>query len=94
MLNRINIYNFVLVLLLVFSKLGALKVWLDGHPDLHPLPGLGDHQHSDGSLAAVESELLVLQLLELHTRRLATSSSLEPGEDRSNLVLTDLLHVT
>merc|ERR1719471_2277110 len=42
----------------------------------------------------LQSQLLVLQLLELHTRRLATSSSLEPGEDRSNLVLTDLLHVT
>merc|ERR1712045_101597 len=39
-------------------------------------------------------ELLVLQLLELHTAGLASGSRLQPGEDRSNLVLTGLLHPT
>merc|ERR1712045_343494 len=39
-------------------------------------------------------ELLVLQLLELHTAGLASGSGLQPGEDRSNLVLTGLLHPT
>merc|ERR1711884_355005 len=39
-------------------------------------------------------ELLVLQLLELHTAGLASGSRLQPGEDGSNLVLTGLLHPT
>merc|ERR1712079_696756 len=39
-------------------------------------------------------ELLVLQLLELHTAGLASGSGLQPGEDGSNLVLTLLLHPT
>merc|ERR1719270_322300 len=59
--------NLVLVLLLVLSKLRALEVGLYGQPDLHPLPGLGDHVHPDGSLTGVQSKLLVLELLELHS---------------------------
>merc|ERR1711963_249914 len=59
--------NLVLVLLLVLSKLRALEVGLDGQPDLHPLPGLGNHVHPDGSLTGVQSKLLVLELLELHS---------------------------
>merc|ERR1712242_70051 len=39
-------------------------------------------------------ELLVLQLLELHTAGLASGSGLQPGEHGSNLVLTGLLHPT
>merc|ERR1712073_284192 len=39
-------------------------------------------------------ELLVLQLLELHTAGLASGSGLQPGEDGSDLVLTLLLHPT
>merc|ERR1712198_483101 len=85
--------NLVLVLLLVLSKLGALEVGLDGQPDLHPLRGLGHQCIPDGSLATVEGKLLVLEFLELHSRGLSSSSRLEPGKDRSNLVLTDLLHV-
>merc|ERR1719412_3519806 len=84
--------NLVLVLLLVLAKLGAFEVGFDGQPDLHPLPGLGDHHGLDGSLAGVQGELLVLQLLELHTAGLASGSGLQPGEDGSNLVLTGLLH--
>merc|ERR1712012_148394 len=59
--------DLVLVLLLVLAKLGALEVGLDGQPDLHPQPGLGDHVGSDGALTSVESKLLILQLLELHS---------------------------
>merc|ERR1719210_1693139 len=59
--------NLVLVLLLVLAKLGALEVGLDGQPDLHPQPGLGNHHGLDGSLTGVQSKLLVLELLELHS---------------------------
>ena len=38
------------------------------------------------------TKLLVLELLELHPRSLSTSSCLQPGENRANLVLTLLLH--
>merc|ERR1719412_4826 len=86
--------DLVLVLLLVLPELGALEVRLDGQPQLHPEPGLGDHHGLDGPLAGVQGELLVLQLLELHTAGLASGSGLQPGEDRSNLVLTGLLHPT
>ena len=86
--------DLVLVLLLVLPELGALQVGLDGQPDLHPEPGLGNHVGLDGTLARVESQLLVLQLLELHTRGLASSSGLQPGQNASNSVLTDLLHLT
>merc|ERR1719412_461985 len=86
--------DLVLVLLLVLPELGALEVGLDGQPQLHPEPGLGDHHGLDGPLAGVQGELLVLQLLELHTAGLASGSGLQPGEDRSNLVLTGLLHPT
>merc|ERR1719412_1956797 len=84
--------DLVLVLLLVLPELGALEVGLDGQPQLHPEPGLGDHHGLDGPLAGVQSKLLILQLLELHTAGLASGSGLQPGEDRSNLVLTLLLH--
>ena len=86
--------DLVLVLLLVLSELGALQVGLDGQPDLHPLPGLGDHEHADGSLAGVQGQLLVLQLLELHPGGLASGSGLQPGQDAADFVLTDLLHLT
>merc|ERR1719232_559973 len=59
--------NLVLILLLVLAKLGALEVGLDGQPDLHPQPGLCNHHGLDGSLAGVQSKLLVLELLELHS---------------------------
>merc|ERR1719297_645190 len=84
--------DLVLVLLLVLAELGALEVGLDCKPQLHPEPGLGDHHGLDGPLAGVQGELLVLQLLELHTAGLASGSGLQPGEDGSNLVLTGLLH--
>merc|ERR1719232_1479942 len=59
--------NLVLVLLLVLAKLGTLEVGLDGQPELHPQPGLGNHHGLDCSLAGVKSKLLVLELLELHS---------------------------
>merc|ERR1711963_1052256 len=86
--------DLVLVLLLVLAELSALEVGLDGQPDLHPEPGLGNHEGLDGALAGVESQLLVLQLLELHPGGLASGSGLQPGEDSTNPVLTDLLHLT
>merc|ERR1719245_1428212 len=86
--------NLVLVLLLVLSKLGALEVGLDGQPDLHPLPGLGQHEGTDGTLAGVQSQLLVLKLLELHTGGFTSGSSLQPGKDGTDLVLTGLFHPT
>ena len=88
----LSLSNLVLVLLLVLAKLSALEGGLDGQPDLHPLPCLGHHHSFDGALARVQGQLLVLELLELHPGGLATSSRLKPGEDASNLVLTDLLH--
>merc|ERR1712079_76813 len=59
-----------------------------------PEPGLGSHHVPDGSLAGIQSHLLVLQLLESHTASLASGSRLQPGEHGSNLVLTELLHLT
>jgi len=88
----LSLGDLVLVLLLVLGELGALEVGLDEQPDLHPLPGLGDHHGTESTLASVEGELLVLQLLELHPGRLAASASLQPGKDGANLVLTLLLH--
>merc|ERR1719175_266699 len=84
--------NLVLVLLLELAKLGALEVGLDGKPELEPEPGLGHHVGTDGALASVQGHLLVLQLLELHPGGLATGTGLQPGKDRSNLVLALLLH--
>merc|ERR1719443_2295369 len=86
--------NLVLVFLLVLSKLGALEVGLDGKPDLHPQPGLGNHHGSDGSLASIQGHLLVLELLESHSGCLASSSGLQPGKNISDLVLTELFHLT
>merc|ERR1719288_635827 len=86
--------NLVLVFLLVLSKLGALEVGLDGQPDLHPQPGLGNHHGSDGSLASIQGHLLVLELLESHSGGLASSSRLQPGKNVSDLVLTELFHLT
>ena len=40
------------------------------------------------------SDNLILQLLELHPGGLASGSGLEPGQDRTDSVLTDLLHLT
>merc|ERR1712079_903749 len=59
-----------------------------------PEPGLGSHHVPDGSLAGIQSHLLVLQLLESHSAGLAPGSGLQPGEDGPNLVLTELLHLT
>merc|ERR1719175_405208 len=84
--------NLVLVLLLELAKLGALEVGLDGKPELEPEPGLGHHVGTDGALAGGQGHLLVLQLLELHPGGLATGTGLQPGKDRSNLVLALLLH--
>merc|ERR1719495_2677631 len=81
-----------LVLLLELAELGALEVGLDGQPQLEPEPGLGHHVGPDGTLAGVQGHLLVLQLLELHPGSLATSTSLKPGKDGADLVLTLLLH--
>merc|ERR1711963_204247 len=90
----ISLSNLVLVLLLELAKLGALESGLDGEPDLHPEPGLGNHVHSDGSLAGIQSHLLVLKLLESHSGGLTSGTRLEPGKDGTNSVLTDLLHLT
>merc|ERR1719297_450378 len=89
-----SLANVVLILLLELAKLGALEVGLDGQPDLGPEPGLGSHVHADSTLAGVQSQLLVLELLELHPGGLASGSGLEPGENGSNLVLTELLHLS
>merc|ERR1719153_780072 len=88
----LSLGDLVLILLLVLGELGALEVGFDEKPDLHPLPGLGDHHGTESTLASVEGELLVLQLLELHPGRLAASASLQPGKDGTDLVLTLLLH--
>merc|ERR1719188_536278 len=87
-------FNLVLILLLELSKLGALEVGLDGQPDLHPQPGLGNHHGSDSSLASVQGHLLVLELLESHSGGLASSSRLQPGKNVSDLVPTELFHLT
>merc|ERR1719494_1410563 len=84
--------DLVLVLLLELAELGALEVGLDGQPQLEPEPGLGHHVGPDGALAGVQGHLLVLQLLELHPGSLTASTSLQPGEDGADLVLTLLLH--
>merc|ERR1719278_1074286 len=84
--------NLVLILLLELSELAAPKVGLDGEPKLEPEPGLSHHVGADGTLARVEGELLVLQLLELHPGGLSTSTRLQPGKDRADLVLTLLRH--
>merc|ERR1719402_69796 len=88
----ISLGNLVLVLLLELAELGALEVGLDGKPQLEPQPGLGHHVGTDGTLAGVQGHLLVLQLLELHPSSLASGTGLQPGKDRSNLVLTLLFH--
>merc|ERR1712107_671878 len=84
--------NLFFILSLVLAELGALKVGLNGHPDLPPQPGLANVVVSDCSLAAVESKLLILELLELHTGSLASGSSLQPGKNLTNSVLSHLLH--
>merc|ERR1719443_2768755 len=87
-------FNLVLILLLELAKLCTLEVGLDGKPDLHPQPGLGNHHGSDGSLASVQGHRLVLELLESHSGGLASSSGLQPGKNISDLVLTELFHLT
>merc|ERR1719402_512883 len=86
--------DLVFELLLVLAELGALEVGLDGLPNLSPLPGFGDRTGSDGALAAVKGQFLLLELLEHKTRLFTTSSSLKPRKNRSNLVFTNLLHET
>ena len=68
------------------------KPYLNEHPDLEPLPGLGQQVGTESSLAAVQGQFLVLELLELHPGGLATGTGLKPGKDRANLVLALLLH--
>merc|ERR1719394_116686 len=84
--------DLVLVLLLELAELRALEVGLDGQPQLEPEPGLGHHVGPDSALAGIQGHLLVLQLLELHPGSLTASTSLQPGEDGADLVLTLLLH--
>merc|ERR1719362_2219543 len=90
----LSLSNLVLVLLLVLAELSALEGGLDSQPDLHPLPCLGNHHGLDGTLARVQGQLLVLQLLELHPGGLASGSGLQPGQHTADLVLTDLLHLS
>ena len=48
--------------LLSSCVVNSLLVYLfHQEPDLHPEPGLGDHQVADRSLATVEGELLILK---------------------------------
>merc|ERR1712203_544498 len=86
--------NLLLIHGLKLSKLGTLEVGLDSHPDLPPQPGLTNVVVSDGSLAAVQGKLLILQLLELHSGGLTSGTRLQPGKNRTNSVLTDLFHYT
>merc|ERR1712076_162451 len=88
----LSLGDLVLVLLLELSELAAPEVGLDGEPQLEPQPGLGHHVGADGALARVESELLVLELLELHPGGLSTGARLQPGKDGADLVLALLLH--
>ena len=86
-----------------------LEVGFDQHPDLQPLPGLGEQIGTQGSLARVQRQFLssakmslsgvmtsdanlILQFLELHPGGLASGTSLKPGEDGADLVLSLLLH--
>ena len=46
----------------------------------------------DGALAGVQGQLLVLQLLELHSGGLAPGAGLQPGQHGADLVLALLLH--
>ena len=61
--------DLVLVLLLVLTELGALEAGLDGQPELHPLPGLGDHHGAEGALTGVQSQLLVLYSKSVQNRQ-------------------------
>merc|ERR1719334_57170 len=88
----LSLSNLVLVLLFVLGELSAFEVGLNGQPDLHPLPSLGDHHCTQSSLAGVKCQLLVHQFLELHPGCLSTGTSLKPGQDGSNLVFPLLLH--
>merc|ERR1712076_110014 len=84
--------DLVLVLFLELSELAAPEVGLDGQPQLEPQPGLRHHVGADCALARVESELLVLELRELHPGGLSTGARLQPGKDGADLVLALLLH--
>ena len=42
------------------------ELYLDAHPDLEPLPGLGQQEGTNSSLASVQGQFLVLKFLELH----------------------------
>ena len=86
--------NFLLILGLVLSKLGSLKVGLDGQPQLPPQPGLTNVVVPNGALEAIEGQLLVLHLLEHQPGSFSSCLRLQPGQNGSNPVLTDFLHVT
>merc|ERR1719477_191024 len=70
--------NLVFIFFLVFSKLGTFQIWLNCQPDLEPLPCLGEQHSPNSSLAAIKCKFLILQLLELHARCLASCTSLKP----------------
>merc|ERR1712223_1664222 len=55
--------NLLFILSLVLSKLGTFEVRLDGQPQLPPEPSLTNVVVTNGSLEAVKSQFLILQLL-------------------------------
>merc|ERR1712223_1714772 len=55
--------NLLFILSLVLSKLGTFEVRLDGQPQLPPKPSLTNVVVTNGSLEAVKSQFLILQLL-------------------------------
>merc|ERR1712223_228997 len=86
--------NLLFILSLVLSKLGTFEVRLDGQPQLPPKPSLTNVVVTNGSLEAVESQLLILQLLEDETRGFSSGLGLQPRQDRANSVFTNLFHET
>merc|ERR1719150_2462521 len=86
--------NLLFILSLVLSKLGTFEVRLDGQPQLPPKPSLTNVVVTNGSLEAVESQFLILQLLEDQTRGFSSGLGLQPRQDRANSVFTNLFHET
>merc|ERR1719150_1756189 len=86
--------NLLFILSLVLSKLGTFEVRLNGQPQLPPKPSLTNVVVTNGSLEAVESQFLILQLLEDETRGFSSGLGLQPRQDRANTVFTNLFHET
>merc|ERR1719500_2510315 len=80
------------VLLASEAIIDSLDLCTGSHGRLNVGISLGHLVGTDGTLAGVQGHLLVLQLLELHPSSLASGAGLQPGKDRSNLVLTLLFH--